>query len=350
MTVRLSIEYLCLFHSIRLFTMGNTTRVVQVATETTKATKRGHSSDDETTPKKTKKAKSVSGPLDPTVPNNTVFPTTITIPEHPEGAIKIASYNVAGLAACIKKGFKKYVDAEDPDILCLQETKLNEPSSTAVNDKVYKYRYWNISSRKGYAGVAVFSKFKPSSVVYGIPGHEEASRGRVLTLNFSSFTLINCYIPNAGANLVNLPMRQVFDGHMEEYLRSFQRKKIPVIWAGDLNVAHTPDDLARPDTNHKSAGFTDEERADFTKILSPSEDGLPGLIDTWRHLHPEVKGHYTFYGYRFNCRGKLLGWRLDYFTVTPDLMDKVVSSEIRQEVWGASDHVPLVLTLKDITF
>lgn len=118
----------------------------------------------------------------------------------------------------------------------------------------------------------------------------------------------------------------------------------------DLNVAHTPNDLARPETNQRSAGFTIEERTDFDKVLNPSkeDDSLPGLIDTWRHFHPEQKGHYTYYGYRFKCREKLMGWRLDYFVTTPDLLDKIVSSEIRHEAWGASDHVPLVLTLKDV--
>ncbi|KAI9480731.1 MAG: Endonuclease/exonuclease/phosphatase [Benjaminiella poitrasii] len=278
------------------------------------------------------------------------FPDEFNIPSKPEGTIKIASYNVAGLNACIKKGFNRYVDAEDADIVCLQETKVNAPLSTAVNDKVYKYRYWSFDEKKGYAGVAIFSKFKPEKIEYGIPGYVQKSRGRVISLTFPAFTLIGSYVPNAGDKLVRLPERRVFNEHMEKYIRSLQKEGKAVIWTGDLNVAHTADDLARPETNERSAGFTIEERTDFEKVLNTSTDdaSLPGLIDTWRHFHPDQKGHYTYYSYRFKCREKRMGWRLDYFTVTPDLMDHVVSSEIRHEGWGASDHVPLVLTLKDV--
>ncbi|KAG2191689.1 hypothetical protein INT46_005390 [Mucor plumbeus] len=299
--------------------------------------------------KVTKKKTAAWEPFDPSLPNNMAFPTQFDIPSKPENSIKIVSYNVAGLAACIKKGFNTYVDAEDADILCIQEHKQNAPLSTAVNDKVYKHRYWAIDEKKGYAGVAIFSKFKPTKVVYGIPGFETTTRGRVLSLTFPSFTLIGCYVPNAGDKLIRLPQRQVFNNHMEKYIRSLQKEGKPVVWTGDLNVAHTADDLARPDTNQRSAGFTIEERTDFDKILNESEeDKLPGLIDTWRHFHPDQKGHYTYYGYRFKCREKLMGWRLDYFVTTPDLIDNIISSEIRHEAWGASDHVPLILTLGNV--
>ncbi|KAI9319250.1 Endonuclease/exonuclease/phosphatase [Dichotomocladium elegans] len=296
---------------------------------------------------KTKKGKTWE-PFDPSVPNNTLFPETLSFPKTPEGSVKIASYNVSGLNASIKKGFKRYIEAEDADIVCLQETKVNEPLSTAVDDKVYKYRYWAHDEKKGYSGTAIFAKVKPEKVSYGLPDHANGSRGRVISVFYPSFVLIGCYVPNAGDKLVRLEPRQIFNRHMESYIRSLQREGKSVIWAGDLNVAHTRDDLARPDTNERSAGFTIEERTDFSKVLAPSDDGLPGLIDTWRHLHPETKGHYTYYSYRFQCRVKRIGWRLDYFVVTPDLMDKVVESEIRQEAWGASDHVPLVLVLKDV--
>ncbi|KAI8644183.1 Endonuclease/exonuclease/phosphatase, partial [Parasitella parasitica] len=299
--------------------------------------------------KMTKTKTAVWEPFDSSLPNNMTFPTKFNIPPKPENSIKIASYNVAGLAACIKKGFNTYVDAEDADILCIQEHKQNAPLSTAVNDKVYKYRYWAIDEKKGYAGVAVFSKYKPSKVLYGIPGFEATTRGRVLSLTFPSFTLIGCYVPNAGEKLVRLPERQVFNDRMEKYIRSLQKEGESIVWTGDLNVAHTADDLARPDTNQRSAGFTIEERTDFDKVLNESKpEKLPGLIDTWRHFHPEQKGHYTYYGYRFKCREKLMGWRLDYFVTTPDLLGKIISSEIRHEGWGASDHVPLALTLENL--
>lgn len=186
-------------------------------------------------------------------------------------------------------------------------------------------------------------------MTYGIPKFDGDQEGRVITLEFdNNIVLIASYVPNAGDKLVRLPERRIFNDHMEKYIRSFQKEGKSVIWTGDLNVAHTPNDLARPATNERSAGFTIEERTDFSKVLNPSDDGLPGLVDTWRHFHPEQKGHYTYYSYRFKCREKLIGWRLDYFTVTPDLLDKIVSSEIRHEAWGASDHVPIILTLKDV--
>ncbi|KAI9029921.1 Endonuclease/exonuclease/phosphatase [Phycomyces nitens] len=312
--------------------------------------KRANTSDEvKESPDIKKKAKVASnGPLDPSLPNNKTFPETFDFPEKPEGTIKISSYNVASLNASVKKGFNKYVDSEDADILCIQETKVNSPVSTAVNDKVYKYRYWSYEDKKGYGGTAIFSKYKPLSVSYGVPGYEAKSRGRVITLSFPSFVIIACYVLNAGDKLKSLDERRVFNTHMEKYIRTLQKDKKSVIWCGDLNVAHTADDLARPKTNERSAGFTIEERTDFSKVLTPSSDGLPGLIDTWRHLHPDTKGHYTYYSYRFSCRDKLLGWRLDYFVITPDLLDKVVSCDIRHEAWGASDHVPLVLVLKDV--
>ncbi|KAI7855233.1 Endonuclease/exonuclease/phosphatase [Circinella umbellata] len=296
------------------------------------------------------KKKATWEPFDPTVPNNTKFPETLKFPETPKGSIKIASYNVGGLNSCLKKGFKEYVNAEDPDVLCLQETKVNQPVSTAVDDKVYKYRYWAYDDKKGYSGVAVFSKYKPEKVEYGLPKYDDGSRGRVISLYFPAFTVVACYVPNAGDKLKNLERRQTFNGHMEKFIRSLQKEGRAVIWTGDLNVAHTRKDIARPDTNQRSAGFTIEERTDFDRLLATSTDGndLPGLIDTWRHFHPETEGHYTYYSYRFQCRTKLIGWRLDYFVVTPDLMDKIVESEIRQIAWGASDHVPLVLVLKDV--
>ncbi|KAI8097046.1 Endonuclease/exonuclease/phosphatase [Halteromyces radiatus] len=311
----------------------------------------------DTTPNTEKKVKKSTAfvAFDPSLPNNMTFPDPLVISDEDKktpGCVTIASYNVASLNACIKKGFNKYIDAEDADIVCIQETKVNAPVSTAVNDKVYKYRYWAFEEKKGYGGIAVFSKHKPSQVIYGLEGYESISRGRVILLTYPSFTLIACYSPNAGDKLVRLGEKQTFDAAMEKQIRSLQQKGIPVIWTGDLNVAHEPDDLARPDSNERSAGYTIEERTDFTKILSPYEKdpSVPGLVDSWRYLHPNAKGHYTYFSYRFRCREKLLGWRLDYFCLTPDLLPKMINSSIRYEVWGASDHVPIVLLLKDVSF
>lgn len=171
-------------------------------------------------------------PFDPTVPTNTKMPDDLKYPKTPKGAIKLASFNVSGLNASLKKGFKQYIEAEDADIVCLQETKVNVPLSGAVDDKVYKYRYWAHHDKKGYAGVAVFSKFKPTSVTYGLPNYDDGSRGRVITLTFPSFVFISCYVPNAGNELVRLPERRVFNDHMEKYIRNFQKEKKPVVWAG----------------------------------------------------------------------------------------------------------------------
>ncbi|KAI8579837.1 hypothetical protein K450DRAFT_174538 [Umbelopsis ramanniana AG] len=286
------------------------------------------SGSDTETPKKQKKSTAFV-PFDPSVPTNTTMPDTYDFLAAPPGGVKLASYNVNSLKAAMRKGYSNYVKAENADVLCLQETKVNEPVPDAVDDKVYKYRYWSYEDKKGYAGTALFSKVKPSQVVYGIPGHEASSRGRVITAHFKDFVMVACYIPNAGEGLKNLDSRMVFNTHMEKYLRGLQQDGKRVIWTG-------------------SAGFTVEERTDFTKLLTDSEDPkLPAMIDTWRRLHPTTKGHYTYYGYRFNCRSKLLGWRLDYFVITPDLEDRVIESEIRQTAYGASDHVPIVLVLRD---
>ncbi|CAO3591995.1 unnamed protein product [Absidia cylindrospora] len=303
-----------------------------------------------------KKAKKSTAfvPINPTLPKNMTFPDPVVIDDQDkqvDGCITISSYNVSSLNACIKKGFHNYIQAEDADIVCLQETKVNAPVSTAVDDKVYKYRYWSFEEKKGYGGIAVFSKHKPSQVTYGLPGHETKTRGRVITLKFSSFSLICCYSPNAGEKLVRLSEKQKFDKVMESHIRTLQQNGESIIWAGDLNVAHTPDDLAKPQTNERTAGFTLEERTDFTNILSPYEKDttIPGLVDSWRHLHPNTKGHFTYYSYRFRCREKLIGWRLDYFCLTPDLLPKMINSTIRHDLWGASDHVPIVLLLKGVS-
>ncbi|CAM0137178.1 hypothetical protein VKS41_008758 [Umbelopsis sp. WA50703] len=310
------------------------------------ASTRSSSSADEA-PKKPKKSTAFV-PFDPSVPTNTTMPDTFDFLPAPPGGVKLASYNVNSLKAAMRKGYSNYVVAENADVLCLQETKVNEPVSDAIDDKVYKYRYWGYEEKKGYAGTALFSKVKPQQVVYGIPGFEAATRGRIITAHFKDFVLIACYVQNAGDGLKNLDARLTFNEHMEKYLRKLQQEGKNVIWTGDLNVAHTEDDIAKPKSNLRSAGFTIEERRDFSKLLTESEDPkLPAFIDTWRKLHPTTKGHYTYYGYRFNCRSKLIGWRLDYFIITPDLEDKVIESEIRQTAYGASDHVPVVLVLKD---
>ncbi|OMJ17753.1 DNA-(apurinic or apyrimidinic site) lyase [Smittium culicis] len=277
-------------------------------------------------------------------PNNKVMPTDYSfIKEKPEGCLKIVSYNVNSLSAAIKKGFKEYVKAENPDILCLQETKLNTPMAFLFTNDEYPYITWNSSTaKKGYSGTAVFSKIKPLKVSkkLGIP--EFDNEGRFISLEFETFYLVAAYVPNSGMKLDRLDSRREFDAKMNEYLTSLEKDK-PVIYTGDLNVSHNEIDLARPDTNHKTAGFTDSERKSFSQILETNN-----RVDTFRAFYPDERiGGYSFYGYRFNGREKLTGWRLDYFVVSSSLFSRVKDSFIRNECYGASDHVPIVMYLSN---
>ncbi|ORX84008.1 hypothetical protein K493DRAFT_239487 [Basidiobolus meristosporus CBS 931.73] len=271
------------------------------------------------------------------------MPGTYSYEELPENQIKLVSWNVNSLNAAMKKGFLEYVKAENPDILCLQETKLNQAPKDVLK-KEYKYQYWPCcqSGKKGYAGTAILSRIEPLQVTYGLDDSDLDDEGRVITLEFEAYFLVACYIPNAGEKLVRLKFREEWDVKMSEMLDKLNAKK-PVIWAGDLNVAHEEIDLARPAQNrNKTPGFTDAERAGFSKCLSLSSGAM---VDTFRHLHPD-QSTYTYFSYRFQCRKKNLGWRLDYFVVSEALVPKVVHSAPRCECYGASDHVPIVLILE----
>jgi AP endonuclease-1 len=234
------------------------------------------------------------------------------------------------------------VDAERADILCLQETKVNAESSNCVDSREYPHRYWSFEEKKGYGGTAVFSKHKPLAANYGIEGRY---KGRVIMLEFDLFYLVACYVPNAGEKLVRLGERIEFNRVMKAYLRELEGKGKGVIWAGDLNVAHTAKDLARPKTNEKTAGFTPEERADFTDTLG-SNLSSPLMIDAWRHLHPDTTGQYSYYSYRFQCRSKGIGWRLDYFVLSASLLKRLRACDIRLECYGASDHLPVACVIE----
>jgi len=257
-----------------------------------------------------------------------------------EKEMKIVSYNVGSLNASIKKGFKKYLEAENPDIICIQETKLNAPSHE-ISKKDYPYQYWTFSSvKKGYSGCAVFSKIKPLDVQYGIGAPKFDEEGRNLVLEFEKYYLIATYVPNAGNKLVRLDFKQEYNATIEKFFKKLEEKK-PIIWAGDLNVSHQKIDLAKPDSNLRSAGFTIEERTDFTRILSSN----PPRIDTFRHFHPKDQT-YSYFSFRFNCHAKNIGWRLDYFVVSEKLMPQIKDSIIRTKCYGASDHVPICLIMK----
>ncbi|XP_075226588.1 exodeoxyribonuclease-like isoform X2 [Lycorma delicatula] len=251
--------------------------------------------------------------------------------------LKISSWNVAGLRACVKKGFADYIKHENADIYCLQETKC--PDDKLPSDvKVPGYhRYFLSGDKAGYAGVAVYSKEKPLEVKYGIGKKEYDVEGRLITAEYEKFYFVAVYVVNAGQGLCNLNKRMEWDKTFREFLKDLDSKK-PVILAGDLNVAHNPIDLANPQSNTKSAGFTIEERNGFTELLSC------GFTDSFRKLYPEKKGAYSYWTYFRNARAKNTGWRLDYFVLSERLIPNVCDNVMRTEVFG-SDHCPIVLFL-----
>ncbi|KAI5119491.1 hypothetical protein M0805_009515 [Coniferiporia weirii] len=289
-------------------------------------------------------------------PTNKVLPVRIEFPEKIAGTTRIASWNVSGLAACQKKGFKFYVEAEDPDILILTECKVNDEPEVSVLSERYPHRFWSIAGKKGYCGTAIFSKHEPLSVTKTLPGHpnEEAVKGRIVTLEFETLYLVGTYVTNAGQGLKTLKEKEVWNEHFEVYIRALDAKK-PVMWAGDLNVAPTEKDLTNGKNNwNKTPGYTESETKAFARILDPSKKETPDaegssnkFVDVWRHLHPDVR-HYTYFGYRFNCRSKGIGWRLDMFVLSERILDKVKICEIRSEIYGASDHCPIVMEIQDI--
>ncbi|TFY68986.1 hypothetical protein EVG20_g3342 [Dentipellis fragilis] len=317
-------------------------------------------SDDEvsTPPKPTKKSKvkdsgDAKSEEHTTVPNgqptNKVLPVNISFPPQIPDTTRISTWNISGLAASQKKGFKYYVEAEDPDILILTETKVNnEPVDPALTER-FPYRYWSISEKKTYSGTAVLSKREPLSVDKTLPGHPDPSyvKGRIVTLEFDSYYLIATYVVNAGVGLKTMDAKKLWNTHFEAYIRDLDKKK-PVIWTGDLNVAPTAKDLTNPKPNwNKTAGYTEEETTAFANILNPpkSATGANKFVDIWRQQHPDDR-HYTYFSYRFNCRSKGIGWRLDMYVLSERIAERVKMCEIRSEIYGASDHCPVVLEIE----
>ncbi len=251
--------------------------------------------------------------------------------------MKFISWNVNGLRAVVNKGFKDIFSELDADFFCLQETKLQEGQIDLSFDGYESY--WNYAERKGYSGTAIFTKHTPLSVTYGIGIEEHDREGRVITLEYADFFLITVYTPNSQNELKRLDYRMQWEDDFLAYIRSLDEKK-PVIYCGDLNVAHTEIDLKNPKTNRKNAGFTDEERRKMTAVLSS------GFTDTWRCLNPDTEGVYSWWSYRFNARKNNAGWRIDYFIVSDRIMDKVEDARIHTDIMG-SDHCPVEL---DISF
>ncbi len=247
--------------------------------------------------------------------------------------MKIISWNVNGLRACKTKGFDEYFKNEDADIFCIQETKMQE--GQADIDIPNYFRYMSSAEKKGYSGTLVYTKIKPLNVVYGVNGLYN-DEGRVITLEYDNFYLVNVYVPNSKEGLLRLDYRMEFEDNFREYLTALNKVK-PVILCGDLNVAHEEIDIKNPKTNLRNAGFTIEERTKFSTLLSS------GFIDSFRYLYPD-KVTYSWWSYRFHAREKNAGWRIDYFVVSEALIDKVVDSIIDCDILG-SDHCPVKLIL-----
>ncbi|MGM9593336.1 MAG: exodeoxyribonuclease III [Candidatus Onthomonas sp.] len=250
--------------------------------------------------------------------------------------MKLISWNVNGLRACLKKGFEDAFYALDADLFCLQETKLQ--SGQVELDLPGYHQYWNYAEKKGYSGTAVFSKQEPLSVSYGMGIEEHDHEGRLITLEFEPFYFAGCYTPNAQNELKRIDYRMRWEEDLRAYLMELDKKK-PVVYAGDLNVAHQEIDLKNPGPNRGNAGFSDQEREKMTELLSS------GFTDSFRFLYPDRTGAYSWWSYRFNARKNNAGWRIDYFIVSDRLRDKIVQADIYPEITG-SDHCPVGLKLE----
>ena len=250
--------------------------------------------------------------------------------------MKLISWNVNGIRACINKGFKEFFEKEQADIFCVQETKC-QPGQVELEFKGYK-SYWNSAERKGYSGTAIFTKKEPISVKYGIGKEEHDKEGRVITLEYEKFYIVTIYTPNSKRELERLSYRQVWEDEIRNYLLNLNKTK-PVIMCGDLNVAHKEIDLKNPKTNRRNAGFTDEEREKMTKLLEA------GFTDTFRYLYPDKENEYSWWSYMGRAREKNVGWRIDYFIVSKQIENKIKEAKIYQEILG-SDHCPVGLEIE----
>ena len=249
--------------------------------------------------------------------------------------MKCISWNVNGIRACVKKGFLDFFKEADADIFCIQETKMQEGQLDLELDGYEQY--WNYAVKKGYSGTAVFTKERPLAVTYGMAIEEHDQEGRVITLEYEDFYFVTVYTPNSQSELARLDYRMTWEDDFLAYLKGLEEKK-PVVFCGELNVAHKEIDLKNPKTNRKNAGFTDEERGKFTDLLAA------GFTDTFRYLYPDVEGIYSWWSYRFSARAKNAGWRIDYFCVSDCLKDEIEDAKILTDVMG-SDHCPIELDI-----
>ncbi len=250
--------------------------------------------------------------------------------------MKLISWNVNGIRAVLKKGFLDFISSENPDIICVQETKAHPDQVDIVLSK-YEHHFWNSAVKKGYSGTAVFSKIKPLQVNYGMGIEEHDTEGRIISLEFDSFFLVNVYTPNSKRGLARLKYRQEWDVDFLKHIKKLEKKK-PVVVCGDLNVAHKEIDLKNPNSNRNNPGFTDEERLGFTNYVNS------GFIDTFREFNQEP-GNYTWWSYMFNARPNNVGWRIDYFIISKNFRNHLEKAFILPKIMG-SDHCPLGIILK----
>ena len=251
--------------------------------------------------------------------------------------MKLISWNVNGLRACMQKGFMEYFNEADADIFCLQETKL-QAGQIELELPGY-HQYWNYAEKKGYSGTALFSKKEPLKVTYGMGVEEHDHEGRVITAEFEDFYVVTVYVPNSQRELTRLDYRMEWEEAFLKYLKKLEETK-PLVYCGDLNVAHQEIDLKNPKTNHNNAGFTDQERKCFGRVLDN------GFVDSFRHFYPDLKDAYSWWSYMGQARAKNVGWRIDYFVASEALKDRLEDAKIHAQVMG-SDHCPVELDLKD---
>lgn len=249
--------------------------------------------------------------------------------------MKLVSWNVNGLRACMTKGFEQFFEDINADVFCLQETKLQE-GQIDFSPEGY-YCYWNYAEKKGYSGTAVFSKAEPLNVFYGLGIEQHDKEGRVITLEYDNYYLVTVYTPNSKRELLRLDYRMEWEDAFREYIISLDKKKL-VVFCGDLNVAHKEIDLKNPKTNHMNAGFTDEEREKMSVMLAS------GFTDTFRYFYPDTEGVYSWWSYMFKAREKNAGWRIDYFITSESLDEKLVDAKIHTDIMG-SDHCPVELDI-----
>lgn len=251
--------------------------------------------------------------------------------------MKLISWNANGLRACLGKGFLDYFQRADADVFCLQETKL-QAGQVELELPGY-HQYWNYAEKKGYSGTAIFSRREPRSVRYGVGVEELDHEGRLITLEFDDCYVVTCYTPNAQEGLKRIDHRMAWEDAFRAYLKALDREK-PVLVCGDLNVAHQEIDLKNPGPNRGNAGFSDQEREKFTRLLES------GFTDSFRYLYPDATGRYSWWSYRFNARKNNAGWRIDYWLLSDRLRDRILRAEIESEVFG-SDHCPVLLEIAD---